>query len=154
LVTEGKPVQSTVNFFEKLQANPNEDSKEQLYRYVEKHGIELFDDGDMILFKGCLPGTPPTSRNTGKATVNGEEHDGHIPNPDGAIVEMPRSEVTFDPKVSCAQGLHVGTHKYASGFTSGPTLKVRVNPRDIVSVPRDHNEQKIRTCRYLVVGQI
>ena len=84
---------------------------------------------------------------SGRATVNGTTHIGHIPNPPGAVVEMPRTQVNGDRHNGCSTGLHVGTWDYASTF--GPkTLIVSVNPRDVVSVPKDCGYQKLRTCRY------
>jgi hypothetical protein len=65
---------------------------------------------------------------------------------------MPRDQVQFDPGVGCHTGLHVGTFEYAAGFAQGALLEVVVNPRDVVSVPTDCGAQKMRTCRYTVVG--
>jgi hypothetical protein len=31
---------------------------------------------------------------------------------------------------------------------------VKVNPRDVVSIPSDYNDSKGRTCRYEVVGEL
>jgi hypothetical protein len=33
-------------------------------------------------------------------------------------------------------------------------VKVKINPRDVVSVPRDCDFQKLRTCRYEVLAEI
>ena len=90
---------------------------------------------------------------SGRATVNGTTHIGHIPNPPGAVVEMPRTQVSDDRHNGCTTGLHVGTWDYASAF--GPkTLIVSVNPRDVVSVPKDCGYQKLRTCRYTVLDAV
>jgi hypothetical protein len=63
---------------------------------------------------------------------------------------MPRDRVTFDPNNGCSFGLHVGTFSYANSYGS-TVLEVHVNPRDVVSVPTDCQDQKMRTCRYEVV---
>ncbi len=65
---------------------------------------------------------------------------------------MPRSKVDDDTSAGCSTGLHAGTYRYASGFAQGRLLTVEINPRDVVSVPTDSDYQKIRTCRYTVVG--
>jgi hypothetical protein len=56
--------------------------------------------------------------------------------------------------VGCHTGLHAGTWDYATTFSGDTLLLVKVNPRDVVSVPTDCNWQKIRTCRYTVVDVV
>jgi hypothetical protein len=33
-------------------------------------------------------------------------------------------------------------------------LEVHVNPRDVVSIPDDHQDAKMRVCRYVVIGEV
>ena len=65
---------------------------------------------------------------------------------------MPRGDVEHDPGVGCHVGLHAGTWDYASSFAQGAVLTVEINPRDVVSVPTDCQDQKMRVCRYTVTG--
>lgn len=145
-----------VSFFEKVQANPNEHSREQLYTWLAQEDFTLTDDGDIVGYKSVQsnPENDYVSINSGKAMVDGEVFTGKIPNPIGAVVEMPRSEVVHDPENGCSVGLHVGTWDYASKFSGDTVLEVHVNPRDVVSVPTDSNWAKMRTCRYVVVDAI
>lgn len=142
-----------VNFFEKVQQNPNEHSRDYLYRWLDAADFTITDEGDIVGYKGVSVDTDGTHRSiqSGPAVVNGESKNGRIPNPVGAVIEMPRSSVNHDPSVGCSTGLHVGTWSYARGFSQGATLKVTVNPRDVVSVPTDCSDQKMRVCRYKVV---
>lgn len=146
--------QPIVKFFENVAMNPSAESREQLYAWIEKDKLTLTDDGMIVGYKGVK--TDPTngykSSSTGTAIVNGEVFTGHIPNPIGAIVEMPRSEVLDNPSQDCAVGLHVGTWQYASTF-SERTLEVEVHPRDVVSVP-NYDKNKMRVCRYKVVKEL
>jgi len=142
------------NFFEKLSTNPSGISRNQLYKWLQTHDFTLLDDGDILAYKGVQQPDQygvHKSIHSGTALVDGTVHQGHIPNPIGSVIEMPRSQVNEDPSVACAQGLHVGTWSFASGFGRGPVLAIAVNPRDIVSVPSDANNQKVRTCRYRVL---
>lgn len=145
-----------VLFFENVQANPNEHSREQLYTWLDKEDFTITPDGMIVGYKGVAKQVDGSlvSINRGKAIVDGRECSGAIPNYLGAVVEMPRGEVQHDPSVGCHTGLHVGTFDYASGFARGALLEVHVNPRDVVSVPSDCNAAKMRTCRYTVVGTI
>lgn len=147
-------------FIENLYANQSDFVRKQLFgwmAYENLHGtgLTLTDDGCFIGYKGCQ-GTPEDAHsiNRGTAIVNGVTHHGSIPNPLGAVVEMPRSSVEANPQVGCAPGLHVGTYDYAKRWSRGVLLTVKVNPRDVVSVPTECNAQKIRTCRYEVLESV
>jgi hypothetical protein len=147
-VEDWKPL---VAFLEKVQQNPNNHSRDQLFRWLSKHAYSITDDGDFIGYKGV--GTNGKSQTSGVAWVNGVRCDGYIPNEPGTIIEMPRSMVAFDPAVACSTGLHVGNFRYAKGFA--PSLRrIKVNPRDVVSVPTDSNDEKLRVCRYYVLDVV
>lgn len=144
-----------VAFFEKVQDNPNEHSREQLYDWLNIHDFTILPNGNFVGYKGVrVNGDSYESISHGNAISNGIEYTGAIPNPLGAIVEMPRDQVQHNPSEGCSTGLHVGTWKYASEFAQGAVLKVEVNPRDVVSVPTDCGHQKLRTCRYTVLEVI
>lgn len=141
-----------VAFLEKLYQNPNEHSREHLYRWLSVHEIPIAPNGDFIAYKGVR--NDLTSLHAGHGIVDGKEYfDTHLPNVPGSMVEMPRGEVTFDPADGCSFGLHAGTWSYANSF-GNKTLEVHINPRDVVSVPVDCGDQKLRTCRYTVVQEL
>lgn len=151
-VEDWKPL---VKFFENVQANPNEHSREQLFTWLNNRDFTINQDGLIVGYKGvCSDGKGGyQSSSSGKAIVNGEVKTGKIPNPLGAIIEMPRDEVQWDPSVGCHSGLHVGSYDYAKSFA--PILmEVHVNPRDVVSVPTDSSWAKVRCCRYRVIKVI
>jgi hypothetical protein len=141
-----------VAFMEKVAINPNPHSAEHLYRWIADQDLTITDDGDFIAYKGVYrDGDGFKSISSGTATVDGVVHNGQIPQQVGSVVEMPRGDVQFDPGVGCSTGLHAGTWEYASDFAQGATLTVRINPRDVVSVPTDCSDQKLRVCRYTVL---
>lgn len=145
-----------VAFYEKLLANPNDHSREQLYDWLDAHDFAITEQGDIIAYKGVKYNDDEGrnySTHAGSAIVDGEIIEGYIPNEIGSVVEMPRSEVTFDPSLSCHSGLHVGTRKYARIFAHPTILEVHVNPRDVVSVPTGASGEKVRVCRYIVVAE-
>jgi hypothetical protein len=145
-------------FFEKVQTNPNPHSREQLYRWLADRDFTINPDGNIIAYKGVNKVSADNedaeyvSISRGRAIVDGVVHNGAIPNPIGSVIEMPRNDVQHDPSVGCHTGLHAGTWNYASGFAKGAVLTVEINPRDVVSVPTDCEDQKMRVCRYTVVG--
>jgi hypothetical protein len=155
-VDDWKPL---VAFMEKVQTNPQEHSREQLYQFLARHEFTITDDGDILGYKGVTyvqstldEDEHYLSTTRGEAFVNGEPKKGYIPQRLGDVVEMPRSAVAFDPSQGCSTGLHVANHGYALTY-GNKVLLVRVNPRDVVSVPDDANWQKVRVCRYEVVSE-
>lgn len=155
-VEEGHTEQlaSVVAFMEKVEQNPNPHSREQLFEFLDKHKFTLTSNGDIVAYKGVRKDHDGsfTSIHAGPGVVNGKQVNGYVPNPIGAVVEIARGEVDSNPRAACSTGLHVGTWSYAKGFARGAVLEVHVNPRDVVSVPHDSSYQKVRTCRYKVVG--
>lgn len=141
-----------VAFMENLSANPLGHSKTRLYGWLQAtEGFAITNDGCFIGYKGLRDDL--TSSHSGPATVNGRPFNGHVPNLPGNVVEMGRSQVEHDPSRGCSSGLHVGTWEYASGWGSR-VVRVKVNPRDVVSVPTDSGDQKLRACRYEVLGEV
>lgn len=145
-----------VKFWEKVASNPDERSREQLFSWLQAHAFTITEEGDILGYKGVreVRDGGYESINSGTAFVDGKEVTGKIPNNPGSVITMPRSEVQNDPNVACHKGLHIGTWSYASTFGGGPTLEVHVNPRDVVSIPRDSGAQKMRACRYTVVQRL
>lgn len=144
-----------VAFYEKLSTNPNAHSREQLYGWLNSAGeFTITDDGDFIAYKGVnRRGDEFVSVHSGSAIRNDEPVNGYVVNMPGDVITMPRGDVQFNPSVGCSTGLHAGTWEYASDFGQ-VVLSVRINPRDVVSVPTDCNEQKLRTCRYKVIDVV
>lgn len=147
-VREGRESTGLVKFMENLAENPSFRSREQLFSWVKDRDLIIDEDGYFLGYKGVRP--DGKSSHNGGAEVNGVWVDGNVPNEEGSVISMPRAKVQDDPNIGCSFGLHVGTYNYAKSFASR-LLEVRVNPRDVVSVPVECNEQKLRCCRYEVL---
>ena len=66
---------------------------------------------------------------------------------------MTRNAVCDDANIGCSYGFHAGSLEYAKGYGSGGHLMVvEIDPRDVVSVPLDCDQQKLRTAKYKVVS--
>lgn len=155
---EGESFAPLARYVENVMANPQEHSREQFYRWIENHHFPIADDGTIVAYKSVYSkgdGTY-TSVSAGHAFVNGVEFGAkgsqRIVQTVGDVVTMPRSEVAHDPNVACHTGLHAGTWEYASTFSGDTVMLVKINPRDVVSVPHDCTSQKVRVCRYEVIG--
>lgn len=143
--------QSLAAFLASLAKNPSQRSREQLYSWLDKHGFKINVNGSFGAWKGV--GGSLHSLHSGFALVDGNEVTGNVPNSVGSVIEFPRERVDDDPSVGCSTGLHVGSREFAEGFGSR-LLQVAVRPEDVVSVPSDSNEQKVRVCRYVVVQEV
>lgn len=139
-VSEGLPCEALVNFWNNLKLNPSQASIDQLYEFLEKNHHPLTDDGCFLAYK--------------KVTRVGSElkdtHSRTFNNNVGDHVTMSRDAVNPDPNQTCSTGLHVASFEYAKGFGGDVLVVVKVNPRDVVAVPTDYNQQKMRTCAYTV----
>lgn len=145
-----------VNFFEKIQANPSENSKNSLYRWLSDRNFTIYPDGDVLFYKSVqsVGGDIYESITGGKAFVNGVEQTGKIRQQIGDVVTMPRSSVDPDVNSHCSVGLHAGNHRYASTFSGDTLLEVKVNPVNVIAVPTDSQSEKVRTCKYEIVGVV
>jgi hypothetical protein len=67
---------------------------------------------------------------------------------------MPRPRVDDDCNRGCSAGLHAGSLDYVRGYGNDTSryLIVKINPRDVVSVPSE-DSRKLRCCEYLVVSE-
>lgn len=145
---EGRDTGGLVKFMERLSNNPSARGRAVIFEWVQGRNLTIDEDGYFLGWKGVNEDL--TSVNSGRAFVDDDEHEGHIPNVVGSWVSMPRTEVMDDPNADCHIGLHVGTYEYAKNF-GRVLLEVRVDPADVVSVPAHSTSWKIRCCRYQVV---
>lgn len=150
--------QPLVNFWNNIQANPNPESVKDLYGFLEHNGIAVTEDGCFCAYKGVnadytstVPGVWEFGGVTGNWTKN---EDMSYLNTPGDYVSMPREKVDSNREVTCSSGLHVAAFKYASGFGAARLVLVKVNPMDVVSVPVDYNQEKMRTCAYEVLEDV
>lgn len=138
-----RPYEHLVNFFEKLMENPSRDAVYQLYGFLVHNDIELADDGDFYAWKRVSDDYKDLA--TGK-----------FDNSPGTIVKMPRNQVDEDKKKTCSCGLHVAAKSYLPhyGGGHGRIIQVKVNPRDVVAIPIDYDNAKMRVCRYKVMVDV
>lgn len=146
---EGRDPANLVKFMERLSSNPSMRSREQLFTWTQAKDLTIDTEGYIIAFKGVT--ADQLSIHSGTAYVDGEKVTGQIPNMVGTTITMPREKVQDDPNQGCSHGLHAGNWSYASSFGE-VILEVRIDPADVVSVPRDCSYQKLRSCRYEVVA--
>lgn len=171
MLKAGASMEGLLNFLRKLRLNPSFSSQNELLDFCEANSFLIHEDGDILAYKGVTGSfmdchtktvinkpfalmTPeevlnlPASSDAGVTTqIEG----------DSTVVTMERAEVDDDRKKDCSYGLHAAAYEYARGqFGNGGNrlLLVKINPRDVVSVPQSYSAQKLRCCRYEIVAEL
>lgn len=143
MLEEGFPVEPLCNFLSNLKDNPSKRAVDELYGFLEKNKLPITPDGHFLAYK--------------KVRDNYKDiHSGTIDNSIGQICEMPRNEVAEDKDITCSSGLHFCSLEYLPKFGSYDNNRVvilKINPRDVVSIPSDYNNAKGRCCRYEIVDE-
>jgi hypothetical protein len=142
-----------VKFAENLYENPNPYVIDELYKFLEHKGFTITDDGCFLAYKGVSPDYFSISSGDIEVLL-GTVKKGRIYNGVGQIIIVKRSQVCSDKEIGCASGLHVGSWEYANDFKgNGHLMVVKVNPKNVVSVPRDCDWKKCRVCEYEVIAE-
>lgn len=142
LEQEGVDFMPLIRFWKKLKQNPSDASINQLYGFMVHNGIGLTEAGDIVVEKGV-------DAKGGKLV---DKRTGTMDNSIGEVVEMSRDKVDANPEQTCSFGLHVGAPEHVRSHYSGIIVKCAVNPIDVVAVPNDYNNTKMRVCKYTVLG--
>lgn len=151
LIAEGLPIDYFVKFVRNLRQNTSRTAVAELYDFLGYAELPITEDGCFLAYKGVR--SDYWSSTAGKTKLKQGKVDsfGRIFNGIGEVIECDRVEVDDDRRNQCSNGLHVGSEKYATGFGS-ITVVVKVNPAHVVSVPLDCECQKMRVCKYEVIG--
>lgn len=134
------PFEHMLNFISKISENPSYNSREQLYGFLENKDLVITEDGDFLAYKAV------TNNYLDKRTRK-------INNSVGQTVKMDRSKIDDNPNTACGKGLHVGAMTYVKDFADldDKVVVVKVNPKNVVSVPTHANYTKCRVCEYYVL---
>lgn len=140
---EGLPVEHYCKFLANLMDNPSMVSRNELYLFLEAADLPITEDGCFLAYKAVRPSFM-------------DKHSGKFRNAPGDILSMPRHDVDDDRNRTCSFGFHAAAYEYAKGFMShgDKLVAVKINPADVVSVPSDYKNQKLRTCRYEVSFEV
>ena len=143
-MSKGLPFEPLVNFLNNLMDNPSMQSQKELYDFLEHQYLPVTEDGCFLAYKAVRSDYM-------------DKYAGKFRNRVGDVCEMTRAKVDDNRGVGCSQGLHAGALNYVASYGSldagDKIVIVKINPKDVVSVPNDCNCEKLRTCRYEVVGE-
>ena len=140
------PYTALLRFMDRLMDNPSYRSVTELYRFLEACSLPITNDGYFLAYKRV--------RHDFK-----DIHSGTFDNSVGSVLTVTRNQVDEDPNRTCSHGLHVCSESYLPHFGCGAgrsdrVVVVKVDPADVVAVPNDYNNAKMRVCSYEVVSDV
>ena len=141
MLQDGFDIKPMVAFMENLMLNPSKRAVTELYGFLEKNNLPITPDGNFLAYKKIRQDYKDC-------------HSGTMDNSVGKVVEMERNRVDDDQNRTCSTGLHFCSRDYLNHFGGERIVIVKINPRDVVSIPTDYNDSKGRACRYEVIDEI
>lgn len=141
MLSQGFDVQPLMLFLDNLMENESFRAVNELYGFLEVSNLPITEDGYFLAYKRV------------KADYT-DCHTGTIDNSIGATVEMERRNVDDDKDNTCSSGLHFCARGYLDSFGGDRTIVVKINPKDVVSIPSDYSNMKGRCCKYIVVQEL
>lgn len=135
-----------IRFIERLSENPSSQSVNELYEFIKVNNLPIRPDGKFLAYK----------------KVRGNYTDirsGRFDNRPGKTVRLrSRKDVDPDRDRTCSNGLHVCSYDYLEHFGSfngcDRVVVVAVDPADVVTVPSDYNNAKMRVVGYEVIKDV
>ena len=142
MILEGFDYKPMLNFLERLYQNPSYRAIHELYSFLEHRHLPITPDGYLLAYKAVTDEFMDKYSRT-------------IDNSVGQKVTMPRFRVDDNCSVGCSAGLHVGAIEYVKSYGSAgdKVMICKIDPANVVSVPVDSDQQKVRCCEYEVVAE-
>lgn len=143
LIQAGHDYTALANFVSLLAKNPLRHVESELYEFLDHGKIPLTPDGHFLAYKAV--------RQDFK-----DIHSGKFDNSVGAKPRMLFYDVDGDRDRTCSRGLHVCSYAYLPHFShaDGHVMMCKVDPADVVAIPSDYNNTKMRVAGYEVVEEV
>lgn len=155
LIEQNLPVTLLEKFWENLKQNPSYNSVRELYDFLSYKELPITEDGCFLAYRGLRSDFYSVSGNLETKVLQGTVNSqGQIYNGVGEHIEVQRNCVDDNRENHCSFGVHAGSWDYAHNWSRGKMVVVKINPKDVVSVPSDYNCQKLRCCAYTVVSEV
>ncbi len=140
-----------IKFVQRCSLNPHAESVEGLFKFLATGNYPITEKGTFIAYKVVRPDPSNPDKYV-------DIYTGKMDNSIGQTVSMPRSEVNFDPNQTCSRGLHAASIEYVTKHygrhgNGDVIVNLEICPSDVVSVPTDYDNQKMRVCKYVVLSK-
>ncbi len=139
----GLPHRPLLKFLDKLMQNPNDYCRDQLYKYIEKYGLAIDEDGMVISWKAVR-------------SDFFDKYSGTVNWRPGKTHKMKLEDCEQNHLVGCAKSYHTGAASYVLSYGSGDDrfVMTKFNPKHVVSCPADCDWQKLRVCQLTSVKEV
>lgn len=143
LVDLDLPVKGEMAFLDKLMENPSSRAVREFNEFLLAAKLPITAEGNFRAYKVVRSNFT-------------DKHSGTFDNTPGKTVEVPRNKVDDNSSNECSYGLHFCGYEYTKFFANrGDRLvEVEINPADVVAFPADHNKQKGRCSKYVVIREL
>jgi hypothetical protein len=141
IMNEGYDVTPFAKFMERVYANPQPYTRDELYEWLEAADLPIMSDGRFIAFKKVRKDYTDC-------------HTGKFDNSVGQVLVMDRKACDPNRNQDCSTGFHFCSAGYLSHFQGERVMVLAIDPADVTAIPRDYNRTKGRTCRYEVIGEL
>jgi hypothetical protein len=146
MVQDDLPFKHLVMFMENLLQNPSRTAVQELYLFLEQNMLPITEDGYFLAYRKVQ-----------------DNYMSYHANPDGTynrnmvgdVVNQERNKVDDNRNNTCSNGLHFCSLEYIPNYYggNGRVMIVKINPKDVVSIPSDYNNSKGRCCSYEVIAE-
>jgi hypothetical protein len=146
MLGDGVDITPWAHLLDNLMRNPEPRARERLPLFLTENGLPITRDGYFLAWR--LVKVDYWDIYTGST----------FKNEPGAVLEMDRSRCNPDPDQTCSDGIHVAAFSYLGSYgfdySGRRCMLVKVNPADVVAVPTDYNNAKLRTCKIEVLREV
>lgn len=126
-------------FLKNMFMNPFINAATEIYDYCKAMDFEITEDGCFLAYKYVNKDLTSCYDNITKHAI-------------GKYTEV--SVFDTNRRNGCSQGLHFCAKSYLDCCSSNTIIIVKVNPKDVVSIPLDYDFAKGRCKRYMMVGYL
>jgi len=140
----GEPINKMVAFLTNLMDNPSSSAVTELYDFLHFGDLPITEDGHFLAYKNLRQNYFDIYTNT-------------IDNSVGETVSMQRNLVDDDRDSTCSHGLHFCSKSYLGSYrvvNGGKTVILKINPKNVVTIPSDYTNTKGRCCEYEVLADL
>jgi hypothetical protein len=141
LMEHNLPTNALTNFITRLYDNPDSQVVEHLLSFLDRGNLPITPEGRFLAYKLVRDNYT-------------DVHSGTVDYSMGKIVEMPRRKVDSDRSITCSFGLHACSLEYLAHFNGDRLIVVEIDPADVVAIPADYNDTKLRCAKMRVVAEL
>ena len=161
-----------LNFISNLMKNPSKRAVDETFGFVDACSLPITEDGCILAYRRVKndytdvhTGTvlnkpaelftkkekmlfPISCGKQNEVIVEVSKETGRT------LIKMERNMVDDNKDRTCSSGLHAASYEYLKHFSGSRIIAVKINPKDICSVPSDYQNSKLRTCSYEILEEL